>query len=492
MEKKTIKIKGLKYLTEHFSETPSHCLINKGITGCGGTTLELHAKRNSIILCPTINLVMSKSNSDYLGVTGKTKNSEIDRYVNDETILYKKIIATYDSLERLMAIIRKCDEYFLLIDEYHLLFNDYTFRNKAISFILDNFGKFDNWAFMTATPLKDEFILKELEDVDQITYEWEDAVPVNIIIRDTHFIQKELLNYIDTYKDRNLHIFLNSVSTITKIADKLEENSYRVVCSESIRHKAKNFAKVTDPIKKINFYTSCAFEGCDIYDEDGFCVIVCDTNIATTVLDISTKIRQVCGRLRDSKYKNKCHLILNTSKHRYAGISEEKFKKLVKESEELGRLKYEAFVNGTDLWKKSELRSYTKEGFGSMYLNKVENEIKYDENLKKLDIYNYKLIKEIYSTSISVLHELENSNFIPAIEKSTINKGLSWVVAKLKELDKEEFTYQELQEIFEPLFAEHNLKWNKNTSIKNFFPDFTKRKKTINGKQDRYYNFELS
>ena len=40
-----------------------------------------------------------------------------------------------------------------------------------------------------------------------------------------------------------------------------------------------------------------------------------DTNISTTILDISTKIRQVCGRLRDSKYKDQCTLILNTSKH---------------------------------------------------------------------------------------------------------------------------------------------------------------------------------
>lgn len=48
------------YLSEAINKLPSHCLLNKGITGCGGTTVELKSKRNSIILCPTRNLVTSK------------------------------------------------------------------------------------------------------------------------------------------------------------------------------------------------------------------------------------------------------------------------------------------------------------------------------------------------------------------------------------------------------------------------------------------------
>lgn len=489
MKRETIRIKGTDYLSNYLSETPSHCLINKGITGCGGTTLELQAKRNSIILCPTINLVRSKEAQGYFGVTGKVPNEDIINYLMAESS-YKKIIATYDALERLMEIIPNYSEYFLLIDEYHLLFNDYNFRTAAILFILNNFYKFDNWAFMTATPLKDEFILKELQDVDQITYEWENATPVNITIKDTYFVQKELLRLIDFYKDRNLHIFLNSVSTIYKVTEKLDKDCFRIVCSENNKSRVKNFAKVTDPIKKLNFYTSCAFEGCDIYDENGFCIIVCDTNIATTVLDISTKIRQVCGRLRDSKYKNKCHLILNTSKHRYAGVSLEEFKEKVRESEIMGREKEKILNASSELGKRAELRTYTKE-YGTIYLNKFGNKIFYDDNLKKLDLYNYNLISEIYASTISVLQECNSKHFIPIIEKIEEPKGLPWIINKLKELDKNEFTYSELEEIFSPMFKEHNLKWNKNTSIKNFFPSFTKKKKTVNRKQDRYYSFNL-
>ena len=204
-----IKIpKGIKFLNEVYQDTPSHKLINKGITGCGGTTVELKSKRNSIILCPTKNLVTSKATQDYLGVTGDTAISTIKNYIYS-SIPYKKIIATYDALPRLMSIIPNYSEYFLLIDEYHLLFNDYSFRSDAILFVLNNFRKFKDWAFLTATPLKEEFILEELKDIEQITYEWEGSTKVNISIRDTCFIQKELLNLLDLYKDRNLHIFLN-------------------------------------------------------------------------------------------------------------------------------------------------------------------------------------------------------------------------------------------------------------------------------------------
>lgn len=483
-------VENCKYLSEFISETPSHCLINKGITGCGGTTLELEAPRDSIILCPTKNLVTSKSALGYFGVTGDVTKSEIESYIHS-SIKYKKIVATYDALKRLIEIIPNCKEYFLLIDEYHLLFNDYSLRSDAILYILNNFRSFDNWAFLTATPLKDEFILDELKDVDQVNYIWDNAVPVSLNIRDTYYVQKELLNLISIYKDRNLHIFLNSVSTIYKIIEKLDTDDFRVVCSENSKTKVKNFSKITDPVRHINFYTSCAFEGCDIYDEDGYCIIVSDTNIATTVLDITTKVRQVCGRLRDSKYKDTVTIILNTNKHRYAGTTKTEFLNIVKDSEDLGKVKENQFRNATYREKEAELRLYNKETYSSLYLNRYNGEIFYDINLKKLDLYNYDLISEIYSSSISVLTEASKTGFKTITPIKNNKKGLDWICDKLKEIDKKEYTYKELEEIFKPTFQEKGIKWNQNTSIKNYFPNFKKSKKQIEGVRNTYYTFNI-
>ena len=479
---------NVHYLNEVCSTIPSHKLINKGITGCGGTTVELKAKRSSIILCPTKNLVTSKATGDYLGITGDVSNSAIKNYIYSD-VKYKKLIATYDSLSRIMEIVPNYSEYFLLIDEYHLLFNDYSFRSDVILFILNNFKKFRDWAFLTATPLKDEFILEELKDIPQLTYEWEGSSKVNISIRDTCFIQKELFNLIELYKDRNLHIFLNSVSTIYKITEKLDPSTFRVVCAENSKTKIKNFSKINSPVKKYNFYTSCAFEGCDIYDPDGYCIIMSDTNISTTILDISTKIRQVCGRLRDSKYKDQCTLILNTSKHRYAGTSKEDFLQEVEKCKFAGNNWCRIYNNSNEIDKDTLSRSYNKDTFATMYIRKYENRYFYDENLRKMDLYNYNLINEIYDSSISVLTECSSNNFIP-VKQVAMSKGLTWIISKLKELNRLEYTYEELETVFKPLFEKHNLKWNKNTSIKNFFPQFDKIRKQIKGNRATIYKFK--
>ena len=50
------------YLSEIMTELPSGVLLNKGVTGCGGTYVELHSPRNSIILVPTIEIVKNKAN----------------------------------------------------------------------------------------------------------------------------------------------------------------------------------------------------------------------------------------------------------------------------------------------------------------------------------------------------------------------------------------------------------------------------------------------
>ena len=488
MTSSTIKIeKPYCYLSQVISKLPSHCLINKGITGCGGTTVELLAPRNSILLCPTKNLVLSKENEDYLGVTGDVKNNQIISYIKSKR-KYKKIIATYDSLPRLMEIIPDYESYFLLIDEYHLLFNDYSFRGEAIMFVLNNFRKFNDWAFLTATPLKKEFILEELKDVDQIVYEWESAIPVNITLKNTRFVIKELLKVIEDNQDKNIHIFLNSISTINKIAEKLEDDNYRVLCSENSKRRTRNTAKVTDPVKKINFYTSCSFEGCDIYDPDGLCVIISDTNISTTVLDISTKVRQICGRLRDSKYKDEVILILNTTTHRYAGKNKDEFLEAVAESERLGKIKANTITSFNADQLVAELRTYTPEGYSNIYLNRYKNTIFYDINLKYLDIYNFSLINEIYHNTISVLTECAKNKIIPKSAETVKSfSGFNWVK---EQLIKNEYTYEELKEIFEPLFPLHGLKWGK-ASIDIVFPPYIKKRRTVNGKKYTVYVFSF-
>lgn len=399
------------YLSEIMTELPSKTLLNKGVTGCGGTYVELHSKRNSLILVPTIELAKNKGKDGFV-VHGKVDDRQIIEYINSD-IQYKKIIGTYDSLSRLINLVDS--SYFLLVDEYHILFNAYSFRNTAILFILKNYNLFNDYCFMTATPLDDDIILDEIKHLNRTNITWLKAVSIKLNLVDASFTTKELIKILnkESNLEINYHIFLNSIKTIKDIVTKANLQDYKVVCSETSRqnNRTLKMGSTLDKVCKYNFYTSTAFEGCDIFDPIGKTIILCDTNIATTILDISTLVRQICGRLRDSIYKEEVTLVLNTSKHRYAGTSLEIFKAKVKENIILGKYTEEKFNTDTDvLYKEKELRAYSAETYNSFYVNKYNNNIFYDDNLRKMDEYNYKLITEIYNNSISVIKEASKNN----------------------------------------------------------------------------------
>lgn len=489
---------SVRYLSDFIDVLPSHKLINKGITGCGGTTLELKAKRNSLLLFPTIELVRSKTNPEYLPVDGEVDIYAIRQYVakrlsNNQFI---KIIGTYDSLPKIMQAVPGCTEYFLLIDEYHLLFNDYSFRSKAILNILINFRKFDDWAFLTATPLNETFTLKELEDIDQITYQWPQATKVDIKIKDTAYIQRELVRIITSYPERNIHVFLNSVSTIRNIIKKLGTDDFRVVCSSKQRGKIRHCVPITEPVRKLNFYTSCSFEGCDIYDEKGMTVILSDTSLSTTILDISTKIRQVCGRIRNSKYKDECILVLNTRHHRYANISKNQFDDFSAKMEAKGKDRINLLTGCSEMSFCTEVELYgqNKIGYNNIYVNFFNSHFFYDENLKKIDLYNYMLVSEIYNSTLTVITEYRRHNFNVSDELMTkINsKGLPWVVDIIEQTPHKEWTYTEIENRFKNEFNIRGLNWNHSSVINTFFPPYEKIRKRVNGKRESVYVFSLS
>lgn len=414
---KTILVKNKTYLSEVFDKLPSNCILNKGLTGCGGTYCELHSQRDSIILVPTIELVKNKLEPGIFGLHGKVGNSTLSEYCNSN-IQYKKIIATYDSLPRILQIVPAYQDYFLLVDEYHILFNQYGFRNEAITFILNNYKNFREYCFMSATPLNDDVILDEIKDLKQLTLKWNNSLAVNVDVHDVYFTTKELLKIFEENTNCNYHIFLNSVKTIRDIVS-LIGNDYKIVCSNSAKkgYASLNYGSTLDKPKKYNFYTSCSFEGTDIYDPIGKTIILCDTNIATTILDISTIIRQICGRIRDSVYKNQIIMILNAGKHRYASKTPQQFNDEVVQNIKDGKTVEQQFVDAKD--KRLELRKYSQEAYSSFYVSQESGKLYYDDNLRKIDEYNYKLVHEIYANSLSVVNNINTTPLQGKIVKNS-------------------------------------------------------------------------
>lgn len=455
-----------KFLSDVISILPSKCLLDKGVTGCGGTTLEIESARNSIILVPNINLVLNKTYTypNLIGVWGETSKTEFVNRFN--TYKFNKIIATYDALPKLINWIgNDIYKYFLLIDEYHILFNSYAFRYKAISFILQNYSKFENYCFMTATSLTDYNILEEIKDLPQIKIQWDTAIPVNVIVKNTYFTSKELSNIINNSleEDYNLHIFINSINTIRSVIKNINTTDYRTICSKEAANKDKSESKlkvksINSSVCKINFYTATAFEGVDIYDPKGKTIVISDTNIAQSLVDISTLFIQICGRLRDSIYKNEVTFICNTNNHRYLKYkTEEEFiiisNSIEKDAKEVETDFKNSMQKGTQ---KVTLGSWDANPifYQSNYISKNHDKLVYDPNLKKTDKQNFDVITKVFSSTVNVLNNLNAQTKI--IAKSEIpNYDLYKEFFDL--LPNLQLSTDEVSLTFKDFFEKHNL-----------------------------------
>ena len=71
-------------------------------------------------------------------------------------------MATYDAIPRVAGaeIYAKA---LLLVDEYHRLLFDYSFRHRAVTGLLAEMPKFSRATYMSATPIEREFLLDELQ-----------------------------------------------------------------------------------------------------------------------------------------------------------------------------------------------------------------------------------------------------------------------------------------------------------------------------------------
>ena len=413
-----------KYLSDLINELPTNCLFDKGKVGCGGTSLAIECDKPYVICVPFVSLVENKlaqypnerRKEAILGVYAGINKTDIKKYI--ESVECPKIVITYDSLYKVMDIINP-KEYNLLIDEYHLLFNQYSFRREAIQSVLKCYNKFKTYTFMTATPLEEEFILDELKDINLIKQDWDDVINVKVQAVKCENVEASTIKLIDGFLngqvEGNAYIFVNSVDFIKNIIKKakLTSNNTRVIYSKNNKTKLSiPNSTVLDEPKKINLLTSTVFEGSDIYDENGRIIIVSDPSKANTLLDISTSIQQIAGRIRNSKYINWITHIYSTT--RYSDLSYEEFKKLNLKNIEETKIAVEAYNKLPDIAKK-KLREFTADAYIKLDWDDI---FEFDPNMAKIDMFNYKVSRGLYSARANLSKEYINKGFDKVVDQS--------------------------------------------------------------------------
>lgn len=414
MEDYKLKIpSSVKYINEVITELPHNCLFNKGIPGCGGTTIALTNEDNYVICVPFVSLIENKCNQypNVLGVFKGVSVNAIKDYLSTEGI--KKIIVTYDSLIKVVNILKSSNllnKFNLLVDEYHLLFTQYSFRHEAVMTVLNNYDKFKYYCFMTATPVENEFILEELKHINSFKVEWEttreitvDAIKCNksTIPTVSNLIHKHLTNEIEG----NAYFFVNSVEYIKEIVklNKLNDSNTRAVWS---KHNKLNpgitLGASLDNPKKINFFTSTCFEGNDIYDENGIIYVISDGKKLHTLLDISTSLQQIAGRIRNTKYWDKIYHFYTTTRYD-VNVTYDEYKEIIQD--EIVKCKeYVEYLNNSP----KGLSDILETNYKNSYIMKRDNRFIFDENLVKVDLFNFKITKCIYKLKVALEKEYSN------------------------------------------------------------------------------------
>ena len=239
---------------------PENCIFNKVKTGCGATTIALTNDENYIIAVPTTELVINKcyppkdkngkditwkrsqiqagvspTNDRLFGLYGsfnKTVQAKLRKFLDKDGV--KKIICTYDKVDKLIPVINPL-EFKILVDEYHNLLKQYGFRTMVINQIIENFKCFKSHCFLTATPIPELFKPKVFAEMTEYVADWKTVDKITIYPYPCKSSSSTAAKIIRHYKDNGYFVldgikseeayfFVNSVREIKEILEEALNN----------------------------------------------------------------------------------------------------------------------------------------------------------------------------------------------------------------------------------------------------------------------------
>lgn len=475
----TLKIKSENGFLQ-MEDLPQNCIFNKVVTGCGGTTITLFNERNYIIAVPTTELITNKTGlteageaiitspdgtkaQSVFGLFGTFSyyvKKQFKDYVSSSGI--KKILCTYDKVEQLISIIEPL-EYQILIDEYHQLLKSCSYRKIAVNGVLENFKRFKSFCFLSATPILPDFTPTVLNGIEQINAVWDSTDNMIVSLEQTNNPYTKVANIINHYKQHGFlqvnnvksyeaFFFINSVTDIANILKhcNLTNEEVKIVCAnnEPNRNKLSGYTISNSRAenKMFTFITSKSFEGADYFSKTGLCFIVSNSRKLNTLLDISTDIYQIAGRIRteDNPFRNKLVHIFNTTGKRklHLDITYEEYKQVIdKEIEEA-----KAIVEVVN----TKAKNVAKKMINSEYIMHDENGVYIlNDMVIKLDLMNYKIEQQIYKTGIQLKKSYDiNGTLTSDINYEALNESIAQASKKFS--FKEAFLrYAELKQSYD-------------------------------------------
>lgn len=307
------------YLGDVFITSP-YGLIKKNRTGIGATTLELHSKRNSIVVVPTRALAYEKAKNSrieesdrysILYVGGRIngfKIPTIEGYLSDNEIKYKKFIVVIDSLDTLLKEIGEehFKDYFIMFDEIDSYQYDSSYRpNMERNF--DYYFKFPETQRCLVSATIGQFSNTRIENEPVINVTFTSPTPrsinlihTNDVLSRTKIVIEQLT---EKYPNDKVLIALNLVTRgmlpiINSLSPEIQSQC-GILCSSKSKKDANLYYKEIinrELPSKITFMSCTYFVGIDI-DERFHLISVADVKYPFTLLS-TDKLTQIAGRCR--------------------------------------------------------------------------------------------------------------------------------------------------------------------------------------------------
>ena len=335
--------RGIEYLSDvqeiktiYNNDLPHNAVINKGITGCGGTSLALLNDEKYVIACHLKAMMVNKASQtdrypNILVVDGDTKHETINAYIQNGG---KKIMITYDSVPKLLTNGQfNSEEWRLLVDEFQKIPSYLnSFKPSVVIKLLEGAYKFKSISYISATPTDVRWLPAPLKKLDLVTFKWEGASKPDLSHAYVNNNMPEavlstVLERLDNSTDE-VYLFYNSrygvatlIKRLLKCKPELKLKDIGVMFAETKdnteffkKQLGKDFEYSAAPNgennKRLYAISSMGFEGLDYYPNHitnvkPTSIIVSDPNSKTMQFDINVELTQILGRFRKHKITDK-------------------------------------------------------------------------------------------------------------------------------------------------------------------------------------------
>jgi hypothetical protein len=394
---------GCRYMSEDQTLLPylqqfNKFILNKTVTGCGGTSLFLNSSIDVVIISPRLQALKDKHEQHpdtFLFHSPYTNNgkraddikrlmSELNNYISFcgstpfTNKKYAKVLVTLDSCEKVIDVLKGygvIDSFLFVVDEFQCLMGDATFKGTTdMNFLIRLDCEAKNICYLSATPIPDMYLdfVPQFKGLPYIKLEWDPDVleEPNVmeiqmkkdesaekvcgrIIKDFRangYFARKVVNGQVVYSTEAC-IFLNEVRSIINIIMKnnLKPDEVTILCSEGkVSGLPKGFkagglcTNKNNPINKtFTFCTKASFEGVDFYSTNAMTFVFINAGKEWQTLDIILDIPQILGRQRldINPFRHDAVIYYKTKPN---CLSEQEFRLQQKAME----LETEQFING--------------------------------------------------------------------------------------------------------------------------------------------------